>query len=216
MQNETRVKRMSKLWEILFGPLWQKVNTAKLLYHKILSLTYYKYIFKEFGQSSIIRAPLIIEHPEKIFIGRGVRIRDGLRLEAVTQWHDQHFSPELVIDDGVSIEQNAHITCANSVHIGKDVTILFNATITDIDHCHENIDMHVLRQPLRVGAVIVGDFCFIGSGAKIFAGTTLGKQCIVGANAVVRGVFPDYCVIAGVPAKIIKRYNAISSKWERI
>lgn len=206
---------MNKAKQFLQAPLWQKASFAKLAYHKIASMVYYRHIFKKFGESSIIRAPLIIEHPEKIFIGRCVHIRDGLRLEAITQWHDQRFSPELVINDGVSIEQNVHITCANSIIIGKDVTISFDVTITDIDHCHEEIDIHILQQPLRVGATQIGDFCYIGSGAKIFSGTTLGKQCIVAANAVVRGVFPDYCVIAGIPAKIIKRLNVVTGHWEK-
>lgn len=46
-------------------------------------------------------------------------------------------------------------------------------------------------------------------------GTILGEQCIVGANAVVRGIFPDYCVIVGVPAKIIKRYNPSTKSWQK-
>ena len=49
----------------------------------------------------------------------------------------------------------------------------------------------------------------------IQSGTILGKQCIVGANSVVRGQFPDYCVIAGNPAKIIKKYNFNTRKWEK-
>lgn len=53
-------------------------------------------------------------------------------------------------------------------------------------------------------------------GAAIMAGTVLGKQCVVGANAVVKGTYPDYSVIAGVPAKIIKRYNAQSGLWEKV
>lgn len=207
---------MHKAKQFLQAPLWQKANFVKLAYHKFVSKIYYRHIFKEFGQSSIIRAPLLIEHPEKISIGRCVRIRNGLRLEAVTQWHGQHFSPELVINDGVSIEQNVNITCANSIIIGKDVTISFDVTVTDLDHCHEEIDVHILQQPLRVGATQIGDFCFIGAGAKIFSGTTLGKQCIVAANAVVRGVFPDYCVIAGMPAKIIKRFNVATGQWEKV
>ena len=49
----------------------------------------------------------------------------------------------------------------------------------------------------------------------IQAGTILGKQCIVGANAVVRGEFSDYCVIAGIPAKIVKRYDLITKQWKK-
>lgn len=51
--------------------------------------------------------------------------------------------------------------------------------------------------------------------AVIQAGTILGKQCIVGSNAVVRGHFPDYCVIVGVPARIVKRYDDKSGVWKK-
>lgn len=47
----------------------------------------------------------------------------------------------------------------------------------------------------------------------IQAGTVLGKQCIVGANSVVRGDFPDYCVIVGAPARVVKRYDPQREGW---
>lgn len=62
----------------------------------------------------------------------------------------------------------------------------------------------------------IGENCFIGFGAAIQAGTVLGKQCIVGTNAVVRGEFPDYSVIVGAPAKVVKQYNKETGEWERI
>ena len=53
-------------------------------------------------------------------------------------------------------------------------------------------------------------------GAAIMPGTVLGKQCVVGANSVVKGTFPDYCVIVGSPAKIVKKYNQQTHIWEKI
>lgn len=45
----------------------------------------------------------------------------------------------------------------------------------------------------------------------------LGKQCIVGANAVVlKGKYPDYSVLAGIPAKIIRELNEKNNIWERV
>jgi acetyltransferase-like isoleucine patch superfamily enzyme len=38
---------------------------------------------------------------------------------------------------------------------------------------------------------------------------------VVGANAVVRGKFPDYCVIVGIPAKIVKRYDFVTKQWKK-
>lgn len=91
-----------------------------------------------------------------------------------------------------------------------------NSFITNIDHDYSEIDKHIMNQKFIIRHTSIGENCFIGMGAAIQAGTILGKQCIVGANAVVRGVYPDYCVIAGVPAKIIRKYNPESKKWERI
>ena len=87
--------------------------------------------------------------------------------------------------------------------------------VTDIDHEYEDLNLPVAKQPLKVSKTYIGENCFIGSGAKIQAGTILGKHCVVGTNAVVRGVFPDYSVIVGIPAKIIKRYNLDKKEWRR-
>ncbi|MNJ54691.1 putative lipopolysaccharide biosynthesis O-acetyl transferase WbbJ [compost metagenome] len=61
----------------------------------------------------------------------------------------------------------------------------------------------------------IGKNCFIGMGARIQAGTILGNGCIVGANSVVRGHFPDYCVLVGAPARVVKRYDPASGQWQR-
>ena len=72
-----------------------------------------------------------------------------------------------------------------------------------------------MEQKHIISETKIGENCFIGYGAVIQAGTILGKQCIVGANAVVRGHFPDYCVMVGVPAKIVKRYDEKSGVWKK-
>jgi serine O-acetyltransferase len=54
------------------------------------------------------------------------------------------------------------------------------------------------------GVPTIGDDCFIGPGAKIFGNISIGNNVSIGANAVVNKSFPDNCIIAGVPAKIVK------------
>ena len=49
----------------------------------------------------------------------------------------------------------------------------------------------------------------------ILGGTEIGDNSVVAANSVVRGKFPNNCVIAGAPAKIVKRYNEQTNRWER-
>lgn len=66
---------------------------------------------------------------------------------------------------------------------------------------------------MKAFPVSIGDESFIGMGARIFPGVSIGKHCIVGANAVVTHNVPDYCVVAGVPARIIKKYDFSACKW---
>jgi acetyltransferase-like isoleucine patch superfamily enzyme len=63
------------------------------------------------------------------------------------------------------------------------------------------------------GEVRLGPNCFIGYHAIILPGVQLGAHCIVGANSVVTKSFPAYCMIAGVPAKLIKKYSYKVNKW---
>lgn len=54
------------------------------------------------------------------------------------------------------------------------------------------------------GVPTIGDNCFIGPGVKIFGDITIGNNVSIGANAVVNRSFPDNCIIAGIPAKIVR------------
>jgi len=156
-----------------------------------------------------IGKPIILSGTKKIFIGKFVRIFPHIRMEVLGS------DGSIIIQDDVSIAQNVHITSGGSLVIGKSTTILANTFITNIDHDYTELDVSILKQKYIIKDTIIGDNCFIGMGSCIQAGTVLGKQCIVGASSVVRGIFPNYCVIVGAPAKIIKRYNPISQEWER-
>ena len=54
--------------------------------------------------------------------------------------------------------------------------------------------------------VLIGTGSWLGTGVVVLPGSRLGRNVVVGAGAVVRGTFPDHCVIAGVPARIVRRY----------
>lgn len=176
----------------------------------LLRVFLYKLFFGKIGAFSYICKPTFLFNTRGIFIGNKVRIFPGVRMET-------HNCGKIIIEDDVSIGQNFHITASgkNPVKIGKKSTISGNVFVTNIDHEYREIDVHVLKQPFIEKKTEIGENCFIGYGACIQAGTILGKQCIVGANSVVRGQFPDYCVIVGVPAKVVKQYNFETKQWER-
>lgn len=170
----------------------------------------YKFFFLNIGFPTYIAKPCYIEGSSRISIGNKVRIFPGIRMEAIK-------NGKIFIGDNTAIEQNVHITsCGSVLNIGKDVTILANSFITNIDHDYKDISKSVLDQGLLCRETSIGDGCFIGFGAAIQAGTILGKHCIVGASAVVRGCFSDYCVIVGNPARVVKKYNPETRNWDRV
>lgn len=176
----------------------------------ILRAILYKPFMGKLDLPSYIGNPAYIHNFNRIFIGKKVRIFPNVRLEV----HGEKAS--LTIEDNVAIGQNVHITSGENLVIGASSTILANVFITDIDHDYEEIGKHVLNQKKIIKKTVIGENCFIGIGVAIQAGTILGKQCIVGANSVVRGEFPDYCVIVGSPARIIKKYNLETKCWQKI
>jgi len=169
----------------------------------------YKFRFDSIGNLSYIGKPIFLLGTRNIRIGNRVRIFPGVRMESFG-------TGGITIEDNVSIGQNFHITSKDSeLVIGKNTTISGNVFITNIDHEYKRIDIHIMDQPFLVSETCIGENCFIGYGVGIQAGTILGKQCIVGTNSVVKGIFPDYCVIVGSPGKIVKQYNLETEKWER-
>lgn len=205
---------LNKIKKFTNLPLSRKLHFLSSTYHKLKTQTFYKLMFKSMGLKSVIKKPMFLT-PEYISIGSGCYVWNDARIEAVTSYANKSFNPHIILEDGVTIQQRCHITAADTLIIGKDTAILFDVMITNIDHKYEDLSTPVGNQPLIVKKTQIGENCFIGSGAKIQAGTILGKHCVVGTNAVVRGIFPDYCVIVGVPAKIVKRYDEKSGVWKR-
>lgn len=167
---------------------------------------------KACGANSIVQKPLFWT-PEFIELGSRVFIWAGCRIEGIDSYGESRFNPCIHIGDRSSFQQNCHVIAADRLFIGDNCTFSVGVLLTDNDHAYETEGQNVLAQPLIVRPTRIGHNCFIGAGAKIQAGTTLGDHCVVGANAVVRGSFPDHSVIAGVPARIIKRRDPKTGKW---
>ena len=183
------------------------MDIKKMFWH--LNLLFRTYKFKHIGSYCYMGKPLSLVGTQNISLGNRVRIYPGCRMET-------HKGGQINIEDDCSIAQNFHITSGDSpLVIVKKTTISGNVFITNIDHEYQKIDKHIMEQPMICKKTVIGENCFIGFGAAIQAGTVLGKQCVVGTNAVVRGTYPDYSVIVGVPAKVVKRYNKETGKWER-
>lgn len=173
---------------------------------------YRPFIKKAYGKFVVINP--IIFSSKYIIMGKNVFIRNNARLEAVDRHQGTRYNPIIEISDNVSIQQNLHLTCCNKITIGSNTAISANVSITDIHHPYIDINVPPEKQPLEVREVIIGPDCKIYNNVVILPGTNLGKHTTIGANSVVRGIkYPDYCVIAGAPAKILKRYDFATQSW---
>lgn len=184
-------------------------------YHFIFHyLHYLPFVKKTNGRFTIISPILISYH--SLILGKQVFIRNNARIEAVEWYNDKTYNPIIELNDNVSIEQNLHLTCANSIKIGANTSISANVTITDINHPYQNLDIAPEMQDIKVGSVEIGSNCKVYNNAVILPNVILGKHCVIGANSVVMaGTYKDYSIIAGAPAKVVKYYNFELGKWMR-
>lgn len=185
-----------------------KFHVSKLFW--VARALLYKLFCKKVSFPSYIGKPLFTNGLKHISVGKRVRIFPHIRIEAMD-------GGTVRIDNNVYIGQNCHITSGGSeLRIGEGSAIMANVCITNIDHDYECVSIPILEQGHTMRGTKIGMNCFIGHNAVIQAGAELGDHVIVGAGSVVnRGKYPSNCVLAGVPAKIIKKYNSDSAKWEK-
>ena len=97
------------------------------------------------------------------------------------------------------------IDVRGGVTLGDDVTVSNRATI--VTHINVGYEDHPLQKfyPTKESPVVIKRGAYIGTGAMILPGVTVGRESVVGAGAVVTKDVPDRVVVAGVPARIIKK-----------
>ena len=97
------------------------------------------------------------------------------------------------------------------VHIGKECVIASGVVILTHDHC-KRIGPSVLD--CFITDTYIGDRCFIAMNSIIMPGVRIGRECIVGAGSIVTKDVPDHTVVAGNPAKIIRKGITMSKRAE--
>lgn len=173
-----------------------------------------RFRFKSIGKKTFIDSPLKIT-PLCLSLGENVRIFKNCRIEGVFSYNNINFNPSIIIGNNVSVQQNLHLTCANSIIIGENTAIASNVTITDIHHQYTDIDISIERQDILVKQVDIGKNCKIYNNSVILPGCKIGNHVTIGANSVVAIEIPDYCVVVGAPATIVKRYNFETKNWDK-
>jgi len=157
-----------------------------------------------------------------ISFGRGIYVSGGLWLEALNTYREQRFSPRIVIGDGVSFSEGVHISCVGQIVIGRRTLMGSRVYISDHNHgAYKGQPQSLPDEPpshrqLTGGPVTIGEDVWIGDNAVIVGPVTIGDGAVVGANSVVKNDVPPRTVVAGIPARAIKRFDPLSERWEKI
>ncbi|HMI27530.1 MAG TPA: DapH/DapD/GlmU-related protein [Streptosporangiaceae bacterium] len=164
--------------------------------------------FAAFGRGSMAAFPPGSVFGERwITIGEGTLIGAQVSLSAgMVPGQDLGPVPVLRIGDRCVIGRGSHIVAHHSLIIEDDVFTGPYVYITDQNHGYADPDVPIGRQLPSNAAVRIGSGSWIGAGAVVLPGACIGRNVVIAAGSVVRGTVPDRCVVAGVPARVVRSY----------
>ena len=156
-------------------------------------------------------------NPQCIYMKEGATVAENVYLGPIVKYAGIVYSPKIIIGENTHVAKNGSVACIDRVEIGKNVLFARNVHITDHSHGYEDITRPITPQPLiSKGPVVIEDDCWLGFNCEILSGVHIGKHCVVAARAVVTKDVPPYSIVAGNPARVVKRYNFDAKQWEKV
>ena len=172
------------------------------------------------GRNVVFGANVTLRHPHKIHIGDNVVIDDLCCLDAkgtdnkgITIGNGVFVgrntilsckNGDIIIGDRANIGFNCEIFSASRVRVGKDILMAAYTYLVGGDHLYDRVDIPVLQQGRTARGIDVGDGAWLGAHVVVTDGSTIGRDAIIGAGAVVVGDIPEYSIATGIPAKVMR------------
>ena len=154
-----------------------------------------------FPQGTIFGAPWI-ELGEYCVIGQEVTLTAGMMPEL-----DLGPDALLRLGNGVVLGRGSHLIAHAPVAVGDDTYFGPYCYVTSANHSYDDPEQPVGKQWPRTEPVEIGSGSWLGAGAVVLPGARLGRNVVVAAGAVVRGEVPDHTVVAGAPARVVRRLD---------
>jgi acetyltransferase-like isoleucine patch superfamily enzyme len=146
---------------------------------------------------------LSVRGPGEVVLGENVALWGRVNL-----WT---YAPKARIVVGRDVMMSGtRLSCAERIEVG-DLAILADASIRDTDFHSTRADRRSPDAPIRVAPVVVGRNVWVGAGAVLLAGTSIGENSVVSAAAVCMRAYPENKVILGNPAKVAMPIPAMPS-----
>jgi len=184
----------------------------------------YPLVLGRVGRNVVFGANVTLRHPHKIAIGDNVVIDDQCCLDAkgtdnrgivvgtgVFVGRNTILScknGDIVLDDRANLGFNCEIFSASTVRVGADVLMAAYTYLVGGDHLYDRTDVPVLQQGRTARGIDVGDGTWLGTHVVVTDGSTIGRDAIIGAGAVVVGEIPEFSIATGIPAKVTRDRRA--------
>lgn len=153
--------------------------------------------------------PGVTTNPHAVHIGRQCFIGAGVTLAVgmPTEIYPPDCDPVIEIGDRTTLGKDCWIVARHSVILEDDVTVAPNVYFTDHNHTYADPWLPVGQQILQGASVRVGAGTWIGTNVVVLPGAVIGRNCAIAAGSIVRGEIPDHSVVAGAPARVVRRWT---------
>ena len=132
----------------------------------------------------------------RLEIGRFVHLGDGTRLRC----HEG----SLRIGDKAVFGADNTVNCYLDIEFGASTLLSDWIYVCDFDHRHDDVHTPIKDQGIVKTPVRIGPDTWIGTKVTVLRGSRVGRGCVLGAHAVVRGDVPDFAVAVGAPARVVR------------
>ncbi|MCD6499766.1 MAG: acyltransferase [Deltaproteobacteria bacterium] len=153
--------------------------------------------FAALGEGVVFEPSVLVFHPENIRIADNVYVGHSSILKGYHN-HLMEIASDCWLGQFCFLHSAGGLVIEQGVGIGPRVTILTS------QHQDPGKQRPMMEGPLEFGPVWIGRGCDLGASSTILPGVTIGQGAVVAAGAVVTRDVPDYAVVAGVPAKIMR------------
>jgi acetyltransferase-like isoleucine patch superfamily enzyme len=172
--------------------------------------------FAAFGDGSFVAFPPTVIYGEgRIAIGERTTIGPLASISAgMPSQADLRGDHVITIGDRCMLGKGIGIIGHERIDIGDDIWTGHYVYITDQNHGYEDVELPIGVQMWTNEPVTVGAGSWLGHGAVVLPGSRIGKHVVVAAGAIVAGIeVPDFSVVAGVPARVVRRYEPARRRW---
>ena len=159
--------------------------------------------FASFGRNSVVQLPTRLAGEQAIKVGSGVFVGAGSWLQVL----GEPTGIVIEIGDGTAMAGYCVLSAASGIRIGRDVSFARGVYVSDVAHEYDDPTRPILEQGTTDARPIeIGDGAWLGENVTVLPGVRIGAGAVVSANSVVARDVPDYTLVAGAPARVLRRF----------